>query len=534
MVQFITQQLYPSEWWGWEWNVVWPNSSTDWWVVLFDWETWKIIKDSWTTLTEITNDIWELQLDMPNKSTALHDDWAPDILPSKSWDIYTDDLTWETYISNWTDSLDNWIKMWTIDESDLVHKSWTETITWSKTFSGNHWDVEIPTWNSTPQVHITDDSSNTATHYYAWSIQNTVGWVTYNYSMPTKSSTLATLADISASWWWDVSWPNSSVNNNLVSFDWTTWKVIKDSALSVSNVALKSEIPDVIDNLMSLSETDALSANQWRILMDEIQVLQARGRYLSDWNAQTWLAKTLPKSWTTYIYNAWDYFIIYNAWTTNYRPDWSTYPVPVIPSVEVETAEVENWDTYVYDGSVWILQSNHTSTISFGNIQWQPSDNTNLANALNAKQNTLSAWTNISISGNTISATDTTYGAWTWISISWTTINNTWVTSVNGNTWAVSLNTINGTSLVWSWDIAVQPTLVSWTNIKTINWNSIVWSWDLEISWLPTQTWNTWKFLQTNWTSASWKDPNEFLTQAEYDLLTPVNWITYFIYEVEN
>ena len=58
--------------------------------------------------------------------------------------------------------------------------------------------------------------------------------------------------------------------------------------------------------------------------------------------------------------------------------------------------------------------------------------------------------------------------AGTGIGISSNTISNTWVTSVNGSTWVVT----------------VQPTLVSWTNIKTVNWNSLLGSGDLEVWWI--------------------------------------------------
>lgn len=62
---------------------------------------------------------------------------------------------------------------------------------------------------------------------------------------------------------------------------------------------------------------------------------------------------------------------------------------------------------------------------------------------------------------------DTTYSAGTWISVTWTTIANTWVTTVNGNSWAVT----------------VQPTLVSWTNIKTVNGTSLLGSGNLVVEW---------------------------------------------------
>lgn len=603
---------------------------------------------------KVYNKVESLQDEIDTKSTASSDStWNEPTW--KAGDIFVNADTDDIEIKSTT----AWEKV--AKDADTVHKSWTETITWPKTFEWNYWNVEIPTWNSTPQVHVTDTSSSTDTHYYAWSIQNTIGWVTYTYPLPTKNSTLATLADISAAWGGDVTWPSSAANNDIAVFDWTTGKVIKDSWFSAidfddriatleadidtkatknvdnpwqeptwtawdifidavndiveikttsgwEEMAKKSDIPDVIDWLTSMSTTDALSANQGRILMDEIQILQSRWRYLSDWNAQTWLARTLPKSWTTYIYNAWDYFDVYNvwpSWTTHYRPDGNTYPVPAIPSITVETADVQDRDKYVYDGSQWILQHYTGWDISFANISWQPSDNSNLWAALDGKvdkvstaskvyatngswsqttlsystsasassvaqrwtngtlivwtptdnthattkkyvddliatkQNTLTAWTNISISGNTISATDTTYTAsdfdikdladTTWLRTTWSGKQDALVSGTN-------IKTINSTSLLWNWNIAVQPTLVSWTNIKSVNGNSLLGSGNLEISWLPTQTWNNWKFLQTNWTTASWDNVNEFKTQEEYDALPATKTSdnkTYFIYEEE-
>ena len=38
-------------------DVLWPSSSTDWDVVLFDWITWKLIKDSWKTLPTQASDV---------------------------------------------------------------------------------------------------------------------------------------------------------------------------------------------------------------------------------------------------------------------------------------------------------------------------------------------------------------------------------------------------------------------------------------------------------------------------------------------
>lgn len=43
-----------SQWnavWGWTWDVVWPSSSTDWHLAVFDWATWKLLKDWWAIPT---------------------------------------------------------------------------------------------------------------------------------------------------------------------------------------------------------------------------------------------------------------------------------------------------------------------------------------------------------------------------------------------------------------------------------------------------------------------------------------------------
>ena len=48
-----------SDWEDWQGagDVLWPNSSTDWNVVLFDWTTWKLIKDSWKTIPTQASDV---------------------------------------------------------------------------------------------------------------------------------------------------------------------------------------------------------------------------------------------------------------------------------------------------------------------------------------------------------------------------------------------------------------------------------------------------------------------------------------------
>ena len=66
-----------------------------------------------------------------------------------------------------------------------------------------------------------------------------------------------------------------------------------------------------------------------------------------------------------------------------------------------------------------------------------------------------------------------------------------------------------------------QDTLVSWTNIKTINGNSILWSWDLPVSWLPSW-WTEWQILMiVSWTP-TWVTP----TAKWFKMLSPNSPLT--------
>lgn len=104
-------------WWGWTWDVTWPVSSTDWDIVLFDWVTWKIIKDSWVWLSS--------KLD----ASALSDNnywwaWSGDTThtPTKNA-LYTKIHTMDVEI--WNKAADN----------TVVKLTWNQTIAWTKTFS---------------------------------------------------------------------------------------------------------------------------------------------------------------------------------------------------------------------------------------------------------------------------------------------------------------------------------------------------------------------------------------------------------------
>lgn len=260
------------------------------------------------------------------------------------------------------------------------------------------------------------------------------------------------------------------------------------TANSSTNATANITVPNVINNLTSTSTSDSLSAAQGKILNDKITDLQSIGRFLSLWDATTWLPISFPLD-IPYNYRTWDYYLVETVGASNKRPDWVQYTWTA--STVPETDELEIWDMYIYDWQVWLLQINHGKSVSFANLSWQPSDNANLASALNAKANVAdlatvatsgdyddltnkptipSAQVNSDWNANSgvaqilnkptipTATSQLTNDSWyitsayhdsskqdvltagTWIGISSNTISNTGVTSVNWQTWAVTIN----------------------------------------------------------------------------------------------
>lgn len=133
-------------------------------------------------------------------------------------------------------------------------------------------------------------------------------------------------------------------------------------------------------------------------LQGQINNLKAIGRFLSNWNCATGLPTTTPPGLDTgdvFEYKVGDYYLVSNVASsggTNYKPDGSTYIVGT-PSTTVETDEVAVGDMYIYDSQNWLLLYNTKKTVAFANIAGDPYDNSNLASALNDKQDELPSQT---------------------------------------------------------------------------------------------------------------------------------------------
>ena len=260
-----------------------------------------------------------------------------------------------------------------------------------------------------------------------------------------------------------------------------------------SQKAVDVTVPLVQDSLDSTDPNKSLSAKQWKILYDYIVALQSRGRFLSSWNAVTGTPVTEPfGSW--YVYNPGDYFVVTvvaPSWGTNYRPDWTVY-VSWQASTVVETENIEISDMYIFDGIQWLFQKNTARQIAvdpaLSTTSTNPVENRVVTNALNTKQNILTAGNNITIVNDTISAT--------WYSNlpaaqGWT--DDTLVT-----TWDK-----------YNWDHK-QNSLTAWANIQ-INWN-VISATDTTYGNFPeAQGWTT-DTLVTTWDKYNWNHKQDWLT----------------------
>lgn len=316
------------------------------------------------------------------------------------------------------------------------------------------------------------------------------------------------------------------------------------TANSSTNATANITVPNVINNLTSTSTSDALSANQGYVLDQKIQDLQGIGRFLSLWDASTGMPISFPLS-TPYNYATWDYFLVETVSTAstpvNYKPSGIQYTGTA--STTVETDELEVWDLYIYDWTVWLLQINHGKTVSFANLAGSPSDNAALDSALDAKAD-VSSLATVATTGDygdllnkptipaaqvqsdwnqaTTTAVDyiknkptiptktsqlnndswfitssyhdsskqDTLTASTGISITSNTISNTWVTSFNGSTWAVTytapVTSVNSNT----WAVTVSEFSPGWTAttgyVVTKTANGYEWSapsgWDVMVS----------------------------------------------------
>jgi len=97
------------------WDVVWPASSTNWHLAVFDWATWKLIKD-WGAIPTWVPAVWS------NGQVLTVVSWAAAWANASWWDVIVSSqpnniLTSWMKIRAWTET--NYMNLWTYDNNTL-------------------------------------------------------------------------------------------------------------------------------------------------------------------------------------------------------------------------------------------------------------------------------------------------------------------------------------------------------------------------------------------------------------------------------
>lgn len=445
MVQIIT-----AKWWGWGWNITKYVADAP--YECWEWEDRAIAWDAVYTKVSAMECVLNTAL-QPNDniSELCNNAWYIDssaLAPyAKSCDLCTVATSWKYCDLSWlptipTDNcqLANWCGYTTctgtVVASDLTPYAKSCdlcTVATTGKYCDLTWQPTI--WNATLTIQRNGTCVNSIT-------MNATSNVTANISVPTKTSDIsndcwyinkdvsnltnytpsASLCAVATSGkYCDLSWtPDLSGYQTkdcmVCSLSWAdnshypTAKTVAD-ALSCAGAGdmMKSVYdpnncnadafnynnfynkPAIIDNLCCTSCTDALSANQGKALKDLIDTYVGLWRFLSLWNASTWMPISFPLT-TPYTYKTWDWYMVEITGTTNYMPNGSSYSWTASTTVD-SVNNVEVRDVYIYDGTDWLFQKNNETQVSFSDIAWVPSDNVCLWTVLNAKADTSSLCT---------------------------------------------------------------------------------------------------------------------------------------------
>ena len=203
--------------WPWSWDVLWPSNSTDWNIVIFNWASWKAIKDSWKTVA------W-LESGISANTTAISTiNWK---IPSAA--TTSNQLADKNYVD---DSI-NSVTAYYITKNAQGDQWATRAELFAATTFYSWWVVRVPTKNDYTIVLDDENHDHATTRYIynnGWEYQYTVNETALTQAQLNALNSWITSAKVTIydgyatgkqdtlSWWnnWDV----------LTNVNWTpTWQ----------------------------------------------------------------------------------------------------------------------------------------------------------------------------------------------------------------------------------------------------------------------------------------------------------------------
>ena len=250
-------------------------------------------------------------------------------------------------------------------------------------------------------------------------------------------------------------------------------------------------IPEVVDNVHDRSTDKALSANQWRLLQDQIDELKTPWKFLGNWNASTWLTEiSLPDN--PYVYWNWDYFVVsVVSQTTNYKPEWIMY-TEWVASQTVETETIWIDDRYMFNGNEWVLIPASQRQIAIDQALSPTSTNPVENRVIKAKIDSMDA--DIEDKANASSGSTWEQPAWNpgdiyvdededkiyikWVD-SWKDISEQWAVYTAWEWIEITENNVINCTVDWAVYTAWDAINISSENEISVDW-SIDWHWEVK------------------------------------------------------
>lgn len=283
-----------SDWadWQWAWDVVWPNSSTDGHLAVFDWATWKLIKDWWAIPTWFNPWAWTTWQVL--KKTNDWYWWA-----NESWAVTS--VNWQT-----------WAVTLTIpsDTGDLTNGAWY--ITWI-----DSWDVTTALW------YTPANSANlwTAAACNTWTSSWNVPVLDSNWKLNTSTLPWVALTDT-------FTVTNKADLTSLSSADqWDIWIVTSESKTYVLSQAPYSTAANWKELLSPTDAVTSVNSKTWAVTLnaDDISDSTTTNKFVTATDKTTWSGKqdalTLPSTPTSWHIVTWwaDNKTLADGWTV---PTW--------------------------------------------------------------------------------------------------------------------------------------------------------------------------------------------------------------------
>lgn len=234
--------------WAWSGDVIWPEGATDWHLAVYDWATWKLIKDGWAIPTvrnskiEIQKNgtkVWDFTLNqssnktidisVPTKVSDLSNDSG--FITSSALPTKVSDLTNDSGFITWINSTDvttalgytpaNSASLWTASTKD----TWTSS--WNVPVLDSNWKLATSTL---PWVALTD-TFTVSTSSDLTSLSSAEQWDIAIVTSENKTYVLSVAPYSTASNWKEILAPTWWVT----SFNWQTWAVTYTAPVSSVN-----------------------------------------------------------------------------------------------------------------------------------------------------------------------------------------------------------------------------------------------------------------------------------------------------------